>query len=686
MLPRRLSVSAGLLCVALVSATVHFAAQSAAAGSVLPASSAPLKLDGGSVALNGPWQFHLGDRSAWASPAFDDSTWEQLSVSKPWGAQTHPNTEGLAWYRLRITFAPAAPGAIALLVPPVDDAYQVYWNGRLVGSLGKLPPQLNLFQNQVPRSFILGPPEPGVLAIRVWKDGFGSYDSGLVGGFQAPPLLGSPQAIAAALGAWNYKWLIGQQLNFALNSLYALVAVICFIVWLRDRRQWLVLWMAGFAFSHAIVPELSGNVLPFSPCMADAVSTPFFTIGDISLWFLLAWLLDVRSDARLMRVIRWSAVIDMAVSVPDVFTGIGFALPNPAPWQWLDALFTVPITVFEAIPFYIIAVALLRRVRLDWARWAVALVAFLTQMLFVCSYTLEQGSRFTHWTLGNSIAAPLFNLFGSPVNAPEISGTLLLIVLAFAVYRYAAENTRHQLAIEQELQSARAVQQVLVPAEFPDVPGFTINSVYQPAGEVGGDFFQILPTPTGGVLIVIGDVSGKGMPAAMTVSLLVGTLRTLAHYTQSPGEILRAMNQRMLARSKDGFTTCLVLRADPDGSLAVANAGHVAPYVDGKELAVENGLPLGLDPHAAYRESTFRLPPGAHLALLTDGVVEARNAAGELFGFDRAAAISAESAQSIADAAQHHGQEDDITVLTLTLAAAPEGIPNQSSEPIPAST
>ena len=139
-----------------------------------------------------------------------------------------------------------------------------------------------------------------------------------------------------------------------------------------------------------------------------------------------------------------------------------------------------------------------------------------------------------------------------------------------------------------ELAAGRAVQQVLIPEEIPTIPGFNIQSVYKPYGEVGGDFFQVLPVKSdlgaGGALVIIGDVSGKGMPAAMTVSLLVGTVRTLAHYTQSPGEILSAMNQRMLARSHGGFTTCLVLRADADGTLTIANAGHIAPYLAGKEF------------------------------------------------------------------------------------------------------
>jgi len=164
---------------------------------------------------------------------------------------------------------------------------------------------------------------------------------------------------------------------------------------------------------------------------------------------------------------------------------------------------------------------------------------------------------------------------------------------------------------------------------------------------------------------VIGDVSGKGMPAAMTVSLLVGTVRTLAHYTASPGEILAAMNQRMLARSGGGFTTCLVLRADADGTLTVANAGHVAPYLNGKELRLDNGMPLGLVAEAVYVESTFKFWHGQQLTLMTDGVVEARDKSGALMGFERAAEMSTEPAKVIAEAAQEFGQDDDITVLTL---------------------
>jgi len=286
------------------------------------------------------------------------------------------------------------------------------------------------------------------------------------------------------------------------------------------------------------------------------------------------------------------------------------------------------------------------------------------RLLFVVPMVLIlYGIAMLHWHRGDlpsSSAAAAYRFDALAIFATALTS-------AFVTTKHINTEGALQLRAETELEAARAVQQVLIPDEIPSLPGFSIESLYRPAGQVGGDFFQILPAARGGVLIVIGDVSGKGMPAAMTVSLLVGTFRTLAHYTASPGEILAAMNRRMLVRSKDGFTTCLVLRADADGTLTVANAGHLPPYCDGEELALESGLPLGLDAQSIYDEVKFALRSGAQLTLLTDGVVEARSTTGELFGFERAQAWSRKSAEQIVEAARAFGQDDDITVVTLTL-------------------
>jgi serine phosphatase RsbU (regulator of sigma subunit) len=130
--------------------------------------------------------------------------------------------------------------------------------------------------------------------------------------------------------------------------------------------------------------------------------------------------------------------------------------------------------------------------------------------------------------------------------------------------------------------------------------------------------------------------------------------------------MMAAMNQRLIGRSHGGFTTCLVLRADPDGTLTIANAGHIPPYLAGRELVCEAGLPLGIVWSPSYEETTFQIAVGEQLTLVTDGVVEAREASGELLGFERTAALSVASADAVAEAAQGFGQDDDITVLTLT--------------------
>ena len=264
-----------------------------------------------------------------------------------------------------------------------------------------------------------------------------------------------------------------------------------------------------------------------------------------------------------------------------------------------------------------------------------------------------------------------FRLWGlAPVYVYDLADGIFLLAIGIVIFVRFTRVTRQQAHAAAEFEAARAVQQVLVPVENPSIPGFRIDGLYLPAGEVGGDFYQVVPLHSGGVLVVVGDVSGKGMPAAMTVSLLVGTFRTLAHYTHSPGEILDAMNQRMMARLHGGFTTCLVLRVDPDGTLTAANAGHIPPYMDGREQILECGLPLGLVEDARYTETTLVLRPGARLTLLTDGVVEAQSSSGELLGFERTAALSIQPAEDIARAAKAFGQEDDITVLTLTFSPA----------------
>jgi phosphoserine phosphatase RsbU/P len=182
----------------------------------------------------------------------------------------------------------------------------------------------------------------------------------------------------------------------------------------------------------------------------------------------------------------------------------------------------------------------------------------------------------------------------------------------------------------------------------------------------------VLPTGDGGLLVVVGDVAGKGLPAAMLVSVLIGAIRGVAEYTKDPAELLGRLNERLIGRTQGAFSTALAARIEADGGVTVANAGHLSPYLDGQEVELLGALPLGVAENATYQVTHFHLPQGSRLTFYSDGVVEAQNQNGELFGFERGRAISGQSAAAIVQAATQFGQEDDITVVTIERLAGGE--------------
>src|SRR6202034_956027 len=168
-------------------------------------------------------------------------------------------------------------------------------------------------------------------------------------------------------------------------------------------------------------------------------------------------------------------------------------------------------------------------------------------------------------------------------------------------------SSERQGALEQEFKSAQELQQVLIPESLPSLEGYAVTSAYRPAQQVGGDFFQLIAQPDDSALLIMGDVSGKGLKAAMTVSLIVGTIRTVADTLDDPAEVLAILNRRLHGRLQNGFVTCLALRLDAEGECVLANAGHPAPFLNKNELNLPGALPLGLDPTTAYEEIRLRL-------------------------------------------------------------------------------
>jgi len=650
-------------------------------------SAAPLTLDGlgkGAAPLDGPWQFHLGDNPAWAAPGIDDATgrdgWEQLTADAPWGTQGHPGYTGYGWYRrhLSITPAPGASPDVTLLIPGIDDVYELYWNGRPVGHLGSFPPHLDFLSGIAPQTYNLGPIRNGVLAVRVYKIASTSTDDGTAGGFEGVPLAGSPQAVAAQQDALHFKWLRGQQFRFGLTSLYGLASLLSFVAWMRDRKQRLLFWMAAYTFMPILELVLNGLRLPVSSLWLTWIIQAAIQWREICQWFLLIYLLQLDAYPKLMRLARIGAWVGVLSGCLD--GALGFALRwgvNEVTVKIADALLTVVILPLELVPILLVAYALLRRQQLDSARWLVAIFALLNGTWYSVFNVAGQGSRFTHWTLGPRMQQPLFTLMGNSFNVQILLRTLLFLSIVYAVIRYSIAYQRRQSNLEREFQNARELQQILVPETLPAIPGFTLTSAYRPAQEVGGDFFQIIPLEgegEGSTLIILGDVSGKGLKAAMTVSLIVGAVRTLAKFAPQPAQMLGEINQRLHGRLQGGFATCIVLLLHPDGGCVLSSAGHPAPFLNQQELELPGALPLGLDAATVYQQVAVQLHPGDHFSLYTDGLLEARSSSGELYGFDRLQVLfgNRPSASRASEEAAAFGQEDDVTVLTLTRLAAGE--------------
>src|SRR5215207_5217770 len=238
---------------------------------------------------------------------------------------------------------------------------------------------------------------------------------------------------------------------------------------------------------------------------------------------------------------------------------------------------------------------------------------------------------------------------------------------------------------EQELEVARLIQQNFLPKELPDLPGWRVSAYYRPAREVGGDFYDVIALPDGRVGFVVGDVTDKGVPAALVMSATRSVLGASAQRLIEPGEVLERVNEHLCPDMPEKmFVTCLYGVLDPStGRLRFANAGHDLPYVKTADGVVElraRGMPLGLMPDMPYEEKEAILAPGDSVLLHSDGVVEAHDPRRDMFGFPRLKRIVADSAggQELIDRvlgalAAFTGpdveQEDDITMVTLQRTA-----------------
>src|SRR5215210_8107505 len=250
------------------------------------------------------------------------------------------------------------------------------------------------------------------------------------------------------------------------------------------------------------------------------------------------------------------------------------------------------------------------------------------------------------------------------------------------------QQMRERERIEQELRVARRIQQASLPKEVPEAEGWEITPYYQPAREVGGDFYEFFELDDGRVGFAVGDATGKGVPAAFVMSATCALLGGVATASgASPGEVLTRINEAVLTRIPPNmFVTCFYAILEPEsGNLTYANAGHDLPYVRHGSAAEElraRGMPLGLMPGMDYEEKEIILRVGESALFYSDGLVEAHDPKGEMFGFPRLRELVAEHGEerSLGEllleelysfVGEGWEQEDDITLLTLRRSSAP---------------
>ena len=621
------------------------------------------------MSLDGPWRFQIGDDPRWADPKFDDSAWQTVKLGQSLAEQGIDAYAGYAWYRLRLqprqlsqfTNLPGSPQLDLLVTGDWIGQFAAYVNGAEAGHTRGMTDEPAMYQSPPFVVHLSAPQADGsiVVAIQTWAGAGVSIGGGLLRKVE----LGAQDDIAdrqtqAADRQWDRHILSGMILSF----LFLCVAALGFTLYLAQRNHSEYLWLALLCLSVAVMGA-----------------------------FEIAFALAVLSWAIFSVVSLWTGRIFMAVALEFVlrFTGgesrkfvrgvqIFLMLLPVLSLTHLDLVYKYLSVSAQVVFTALVSVMLFRAWRQGRKEAGVMLLPFLLAATGDSIDTLLDFAAGEHW-IPDRFASHRFLLGPVEFSTSTVAFTVFLgSLMAVILYRFVTVSQEEQRSAA-EIEAARSVQALLIPTQLPSNRHFMLESAYLPVNGVGGDFFQVLPIQDESILIVVGDVSGKGLQAAMNASTLVGALRNeLSH---DPATILNHLNQVMLgsasgmgagkaANAVASFATCLCARIYTDGKMTIANAGHLSPYRDGREMQLAPNLPLGLVPNIEYEQAPFQLSQGDRLIFLSDGVVEATNHQGELFGFERTQQVSNEPARYIAQTAKRFGQTDDITVVSLYFAAS----------------
>ncbi|MGD0913320.1 MAG: PP2C family protein-serine/threonine phosphatase [Terracidiphilus sp.] len=570
-----------------------------------------------------------------------------------------------SWYRIHVKLPPNH-GPLALLMQlPVSVTMgmgamttninaDVYVNGKLVKPEGPHGNMTGRFQ-QISRIYILNLPPDSTEATIAIKTLFIPFGPWAYTNFFANRkfILGKHDELAASLKVWQDKNLFERIPRLVYSITLFVLAMFLLALYFSQKGHTEYLWLALHELLQAPINfiEYAGNSAHLDSLWYAAMMMQLVMISAYLFFeFLIAFL--ALKPRWYIRWLRYTAPI-------LVFVGPLLLMVGHSAWVAIVLAIVImgSLTWLLGWGLFVFITLIAATVRRNFEAGLLLIPLVLTMVGVIQPVYAASMSEMT----GQSIGEPL-TFFAGPIpirfsSIADFTGILAIMLIIFIRF---LRIHRDQERASSELAAARNVQELLIPLEKPVTPGFEVDSVYTPANEVGGDFFHVQMMGGGAMLAVIGDVAGKGLKAAMNVSLLMGALRRTRE--QSPAKILEGLNGVLVGT--EGFTTCQAVLFRADGEVVLASAGHLPPYLNSQEVNVPGGLPLGVLEDVQYDEIKLYLHPGDRLLLLSDGVVEARKS-GELFGFERVRNLCNQTAFYLAEAAREFGQEDDITVLTV---------------------
>jgi phosphoserine phosphatase RsbU/P len=614
------------------------------------------------VKLTALWRFHAGDDLAWAAPGFDDSQWTLTPPDKdPQRGSTADIRWG--WYRIRVKL-PATHEPLALSLGWWES--EIYADGRLIGTIGT--PRSNPRSTYGDSVYVFPLPEDLngrtiTLAVRtpqMWAD------PGGLSGLGYEPSIGPARIQWQRREAESNRALIGRTPEFFTDVLSLCLGMFSLGLFLLDRRAkeygWAALCYLLGPVNHVVVTYLEFHHGSYSVLNSFSDTSGTIGIFAVAMFF---WAFIGTPRGALFKLAMLANALCLMIALVEVNNLLVPSLGD-------RRNFLLGNVICGALTA-IVLICILARLGISAVRGNRNAQLLLIPAVFLWSIGMLRFLSYTFSSVGWMKTSWSFNalqLGQVTVGWADIFNWLSYVSMGLILVLRFAASARREQRLSSEMETARRVQEQLVPVELPATDHFHFEAAYRPASEVGGDLYQVYPRADGSVMVLMGDVSGHGLKAAMLGTLLVGSAGTLAQEELTPAQMLARLNRRLTGHTDGGFVTCLCCLIDADGRLTLSNAGHLAPYRNGEEVSCGSGLPLGLVSGAEYDETATQLDDGDTVTFLSDGVVEARNAEGELFGFERARAVSAQRACAIADQAAAFGQEDDISVLRLTLQPA----------------